>query len=82
VATARSQFGDLTRQIVRGALEGDAVRLHGAIVAALELYTVADAGDFVFDRAVEELVGRPDAYDAVVAAIRHHVAAYVQAQQG
>ena len=43
--------------IVQGAEQGDAVRLHGALTAALTLYRRADAYAWVFAPALERLEG-------------------------
>jgi hypothetical protein len=75
VTTDRRSRG-LARQIARGAIEGDAVRLHGAIVATLELYTIADAASYVFDTAIEGLLDRPASRRVAEAAIRTHTTAY------
>jgi hypothetical protein len=75
VTTDRRSRG-LARQIARGAIEGDPVRLHGAIVATLELYTIADAASYVFDTAIEGLLDRPASRREAEAAIRSHTTAY------
>jgi hypothetical protein len=75
VTTDRRSRG-LARQIARGAIEGDSVRLHGAIVATLELYTIADAASYVFDTAIEGLLDRPAPRRVAEAAIRSHTTAY------
>jgi hypothetical protein len=75
VTTDRRSRG-LAGQIARGAIEGDTVRLHGAIVAALELYTIADASSYVFDTAIEGLLDRPASRRVAEAAIRSHTTAY------
>src|SRR6476619_5380676 len=75
VTTDRRSRG-LARSIARGAIEGDPVRLHGAIVATLELYTIADASSYVFDTAIEGLLDRPLSRRAAEAAIRSHTTAY------
>ncbi len=75
VTTDRRSRG-LARQIARGAIDGDPVRLHGAIVATLELYTIADASSYVFDTAIEGLLDRPVSRRVAEAAIRSHTTAY------
>ena len=67
---------DLSLRIVRGAIDNDPVRMHGAIVAALELYTIADAGTFVFDTVMDALLDRPASRYAAESAIRRHTKAY------
>ena len=53
----------LARQIARGAIEGDSVRLHGA-------------SSYVFDTAIEGLLDRPASRRAAEAAIRSHTTVY------
>lgn len=62
----------LTDQLVKGALEADAVRLHGAIVATFELFAPAVAQDLVFRPAMAALAGRVDARGRALAAIEGH----------
>lgn len=62
----------LIDQLVKGALEADSVRLHGAIVATFELFPGPAAGDLVFEPALAALGGRVDARDRAAAAIRRH----------
>jgi hypothetical protein len=66
----------LALQIARGAGEGDGVRLHGAIAAALDLYPTAAVVATVFTPALGiALRGYgDDCREAVVKAIRHQVA--------
>ena len=47
----------LRGRIVLGACSGDLVRLHGAIVAALEIYPVSEAVGLVLEPAVADLRG-------------------------
>ncbi len=64
----------LIDRIVRGAVDDDPVRLHGAIVAALEIHGPASAHNDVFTHAlgaVEERCG--DRHPRVAAAIRDHL---------
>jgi hypothetical protein len=62
----------LIDQLVKGALEADSVRLHGAIVAAFELFPGPAAADLVFEPALAALGGRGDACELAAAAIRRH----------
>ena len=66
----------LALQIARGAGEGDRVRLHGAITAALDLYPPVVAVAYVFIPALGiALRGYGDAgRKTVVEAIRHQAA--------
>jgi hypothetical protein len=65
----------LVERIILGAIQADQVRLHGAIVAALELYGVDDARRDVFAAALDEAAAcSPAVRDAVAAAIRLHMA--------
>jgi hypothetical protein len=66
----------LVERIVRGALEGDPVRLHGAIFAALEIHGPTDARRHVFGRALGAVrMSCTDCEAAAAAAIRDHLAA-------
>ena len=65
----------LAERIARGAAERDPVRMHGAIVAALELYSVPEALRGVFApalRAARMRHGR-ECRDRAAAAIRAHI---------
>jgi hypothetical protein len=64
----------LIDRIVRGAVDDDPVRLHGAIVAALEIHGAASAHDDVFAHALGA-VGerRSECRPMVAAAIQEHV---------
>ncbi len=65
----------LVQRIVRGAAEDDPVRLHGAILAALELHPRGDAVTGIFAPALRE-AGRTHGHPCrarVAAAIRDHL---------
>jgi hypothetical protein len=66
--------GALVERIVRGAAEHDSVRLHGAIVAALEIHGSEGSQAAVFPialRAVRECCA--DCHGAAESAIRAHL---------
>jgi hypothetical protein len=68
----------LAERIVRGAAENDPVRLHGAILAALELHTPAQAVAGIFAPAMRE-AGRTHGKSCrqrIAAAIRDHLDGY------
>ena len=68
----------LAARIVRGAVEGDPVRLHGAITAALELHGLYGARRLVFAPALDEAVDHSRAVmGTVAAAIQRHLPAAV-----
>jgi hypothetical protein len=63
----------LARRIVRGALEHDMVRLHGGIVAALEIYGAEAAERDVFATARRLAAAfNPDCHTTVADAIGRH----------
>jgi hypothetical protein len=65
----------LIDRIVRGAVDDDPVRMHGAIFAALEIHGPASAHDDVFTHALGALdERRSDRRPAVAAAIQEHLA--------
>jgi hypothetical protein len=71
------EFGQvaLAERIVRGAAENDPVRLHGAIIAALELHPPAEAVNAIFAPALHE-AGRthgPSCRQRIAAAVRDHL---------
>jgi len=71
------EFGHaaLAQRIVRGAAENDPVRLHGAILAALELHPPADAVARIFAPAMRE-AGRTHGHSCrqrIAAAVRDHL---------
>jgi hypothetical protein len=65
----------LIERIVRGAVERDSVRLHGAVVAALEIHGPASAGKNIFEPALQAVSNRCAAWEqAAAAAISDHLA--------
>jgi hypothetical protein len=65
----------LVERIILGAIQADQVRLHGAIVAALEIHGTYTARNTIFAAALDEAaVHGPAARDLVAAAIRLHMA--------
>jgi hypothetical protein len=62
----------LIDQLVKGALEADTVRLHGAVVATFELFPAHVATEAVFTPALALLDGAGGAHSAAVAAIDRH----------
>ena len=62
----------LIEQVVRGAVDADMVRLHGAIVATFELFPPHVAAETVFTPALATLDGASDAHRMAVAAIDRH----------
>jgi hypothetical protein len=70
----------LAGRIVRGAAENDLVRLHGAILAALELHPPGDAVSGIFVPAMREAErthGVP-CRQRIAAAIREHLDGYAE----
>jgi hypothetical protein len=64
----------LIDRIVRGAVDDDPVRMHGAIFAALEIHGAVSAHDDVFTHALGALEQRhTDCRPAVAAAIQEHL---------
>ncbi len=64
----------LIDRIVRGAVDDDPVRLHGAIFAALEIHGAASAHDDVFTHALGAVEERcRHCRPAVAAAIQEHL---------
>jgi hypothetical protein len=57
VSPTDARASRLVECLVSGAVDEDLVQLHGAIVAALELYGVADAVESVLDPALARLNG-------------------------
>jgi hypothetical protein len=65
----------LIERIVRGAIEDDPVRLHGAIVAAIELHGLTPARDAIFTPALAAAAEHsPNARDLAAKAIHRHLA--------
>jgi hypothetical protein len=80
VAPLDPEFGPaaLAQRIVLGAAENDPVRLHGAILAALELHPPAEAVHGIFAPAMHE-AGRThgaSCTERIAAAIRDHIGGY------
>ena len=68
----------LAQRIVLGAAENDPVRLHGAILAALELHPADEAVSGIFAPAMRE-AGRthgPTCRERIARAIRDHLEGY------
>jgi len=72
--TTSDHFDWLARRIVDGAKRGDMVRMHGAIVATLELYSPSEATMLVFEPALAELTG--DAHYAASVAVTRQLGDY------
>ena len=74
------EFGQaaLAQRIVRGAAENDPVRLHGAILAALELHPPAEAVSGIFAPAMREAAREhgPTCRGRIAAAIGDHLEGY------
>jgi hypothetical protein len=69
------QPGTLVDRIILGAIQADPVRLHGAIVAALEIHGTYTARHTIFAAALDEAAEySPAARDCVAAAIHRHMA--------
>jgi hypothetical protein len=69
----------LVRHIVRGAAEDDPVRLHGAIVASLEIHGEESSQTRIFGPALDAAGGRgPECRRAVTRAIAAHLAGRVR----
>ena len=66
----------LIDHLVRGAAEADAVRLHGAIVAAFELFTPAVARDWCSRRRSMRSTAAPTHAAGRAAAIERHEPLY------
>jgi len=62
----------LIEQVVTGAVEADAVRLHGAIVATFELFPPQVAAETVFTPALATLHGASDAHRRAETANERH----------
>jgi hypothetical protein len=73
--TAKAPAADLRDRIVRGAIEGDLVQLHGAVVAVLEVHQLNDA-DSIFAAAMGDLASHPSAAIVAEDAIRQQIALY------
>jgi len=67
---------DLAHAIVRGAVDTDPVRLHGAIVAVLETHADSTTRQAVFHLALAELADQPRRHSSAATAIGHHLAIY------
>src|ERR671936_639839 len=57
---SEQQREDLQQRIVTGVIDSDPVQMHGAVVAALELYPIPQARRYVFTPALRQLDGRPE----------------------
>lgn len=74
VSPSGERASRLVECLVSGALDDDLVQLHGAIVAALELYGVADAVECVLDPALARLSG--DAHTRATLAMGEQLSVY------
>ncbi|MGH3430526.1 MAG: hypothetical protein ACRDQZ_23665 [Mycobacteriales bacterium] len=80
--TIINRRNSLVEAISAGAVERDLVRVHGAIVAALQSYPVEDALANVFAPALRrvELSRGPDERVLLATALRGHVARVLQGE--